>query len=73
MIAAIHSNAAQAAALGVAVALGTLVLFVVNWMLIGWGVSIAVRTYRWCMRYHEIVPAERSESRGGRDFLAAGR
>ena len=28
-------------------------IFVVWWMLVGYGTSIAVRTYRWCMRGHD--------------------
>jgi hypothetical protein len=33
--------------------LALLIVFVVQCMLIGWGVSIAVRSYRWCMRGHD--------------------
>jgi hypothetical protein len=32
-------------------AVGCAVLFVAWWALIGWGVSVAVRAYRWGMRY----------------------
>jgi hypothetical protein len=43
-------------ALAVLVVLAWTVLFVVFWALTGWGVSIAVRTYRWCMRHHQPTP-----------------
>jgi hypothetical protein len=30
-------------------------VFIVWWVLIGWGVSIAVRSYRWCMRFQGLA------------------
>jgi len=32
-------------------------IFVVWWMLVGYGTSIAVRTYRWAMRHHQPAAA----------------
>ena len=43
----------QAVLYAVGVALAALIVFVVQCLIIGWGVSIAVRSYRWCMRGHD--------------------
>jgi hypothetical protein len=37
-------------------ALAALVVFAGWCMIAGWGVSIAVRSYRWCMRHHQPTP-----------------
>jgi hypothetical protein len=46
----------QAALYAVGAFLALVVVFVVQCLIIGWGVSIAVRSYRWCMRYRDPEP-----------------
>ena len=48
----IHLSGADWFLLAVAGLLSALILFVAGWAATGWGVSIAVRSYRWCMRRH---------------------
>ena len=52
--------------------LALLIVFVVQCMLIGWGVSIAVRTYRWAMRHHQPAAAVGSSRRAKTVNLPAG-
>jgi hypothetical protein len=47
-------------------------IFVVWWMLVGYGTSIAVRTYRWAMRHHQPAAAVGSSRRAKTVNLPAG-
>jgi hypothetical protein len=45
-----HLTGSGWAIIAIGAFLAQTVFFILFWMVTGWGVSIAVRSYRWCMR-----------------------